>query len=117
MLTFRDAGKKFEFKGDFSKMITNKNYNVDLASLADEKLLYDFAKEMNFDERGHGRKSTRGRTLVVLIESPAIMASGIPTVVLSSDPDELCHRLKLLLQEKQAGNKSDIINKEIIVHI
>ena len=27
-------------------MITNKNYNVDLASLHDNKLLYDFAKEM-----------------------------------------------------------------------
>ena len=26
-------------------MITNGNYNVDLASLADKKLMYDFAKE------------------------------------------------------------------------
>ena len=32
---------------------------------------------------------------------------------LSSDPDELCNRLKLLLQEEQAGNSSDIINDEI----
>ena len=35
-------------------------------------------------------------------------------IFLSSDPDELCNRLKLLLQEKQAGNNSDIINQEII---
>ena len=49
LLTFRDTGKEFELKGDLLKMITNKNYNVDLASLADKKLMYDFAKEMHFD--------------------------------------------------------------------
>ena len=49
MLTFRDTGKEFELTGDLLEMITNKNYNVDLASLADKKLMYDFAKEMHFD--------------------------------------------------------------------
>ena len=49
LLTFRDTGKEFELKGDLLKMITNKNYNVDLASLADKKLMYDFGKEMHFD--------------------------------------------------------------------
>ena len=49
MLTIRDTGKEFELKGDLLKMITNKNSNVDLASLQDKKLMYDFAKEMNFD--------------------------------------------------------------------
>ena len=39
MLTFRDTGKAFELKGDLLKMITNKNYNVDLASLQDKKLM------------------------------------------------------------------------------
>ena len=38
LLTFRDTNKQFELKGDLLKMITNKNYNVDLASLADKKL-------------------------------------------------------------------------------
>ena len=37
-LTFRDTGKEFELKGDLLKMITNKNYNVDHASLADKKI-------------------------------------------------------------------------------
>ena len=46
---FRDTSKTFELKGDLLKMITNKNYNVDLASLQDKKLMYDFAKEMHFD--------------------------------------------------------------------
>ena len=115
MLTFRDTGKKFELKGDLLKMITNKNYNVNHASLSDKKLMYEFAKEMHFDERRNGNKSTRDKTLKKLLNSPAIMASGgSKTIFLSSDPDELCYRIKLLLQEKQAGKNSDIINDEIV---
>ena len=114
-LTFRDTKKQFELKGDLLKMITNKNYNVNLASLADKKLMYDFAKEMHFDERRVGKKSTRDKTLIKLLNSPAIMASGISkTIILSSDPNELCDRLRLLLQEKHAVNNSDIINGEIV---
>ena len=117
MLTFRDTGKEFELKGDLLKMITNKNYNVDLASLQDKKLMYDFAEEMNFDTKALGNKSTRDRTLIKLLKSPGLMisASGVSkTIFLSSDPDELCNRLKLLLQEKHAGNNSDKFNQEIV---
>ena len=35
LLTFRDTGKVIELE-DLLKMMTNKNYNVDLASLADK---------------------------------------------------------------------------------
>ena len=45
LLTFRETGKIFELKSDLSKMITNKNYNVDHARFSDKKLLYDFAKK------------------------------------------------------------------------
>ena len=117
MLTFRETGKEFELTGDLLKMITNKNYNVGLASLSDKKLMYDFAKEMHFDLKAVGIKSNRGRTLITLLKSPGLMisASGISkTIFLSSDPDELCNRLKVLLQEQQAGNNSDIINDEIV---
>ena len=117
MLTFRDTGKEFELKGDLLKMITNKNYNVDFASLADRKLMYDFAKEMHFDTKAQGNKSTRDRTLIKLLKSAGLMvsASGVSrTIFLSSDLDELCNRLKLLLQEKHAGKNSDIINDEIV---
>ena len=117
LLTFRDTNKIFELKGDLLKMITNKNYNVDLASLQDRKILYDFAKEMNLDMRAQGNKSTRDRTLTKLLKSPAIMASGVTTILLSENPNELCDRLNLLLQEKQAGNNSDIINQEIVAVI
>ena len=97
-------------------MITNNNYNVDLASLQDKKLMYDFAKEMNFDLKAPGNKSTRDRSLIKLLKSPGLMVSvsGVSkTIVSSSDPDELCDRIKLLLQEKQAGNNSELINQEI----
>ena len=118
ILTFRDTNKQFELKGNLLKMITNKNYNVDHASLLDKKLMYDFAKEMHFDTKALGNKSTRDRTFIKLRNSPGsvVSASGISkTIFLSSDPNELCDRLKLLLQGKQAGNNSDIINDESVV--
>ena len=49
LLTFRDTSKEVEMKGDLLKMITDKNYKVDLASLQDKKRMYDFAKEKFFD--------------------------------------------------------------------
>ena len=64
LLTFRDKSKLFELKGDLLKMITNKNYNVNLASLSDKKLIKDFAKEKKFDLEAQGNKSTRDRTLI-----------------------------------------------------
>ena len=120
MLTFRDTNKQFELKGDLLEMITNSKYNVDLASLADKKLKYDFAKEMHSSTKAQGNKSTRERTLIKLLKSPGLMvsSSGVSkTIFLSSDPDELCDRLKILLQEKQAGNNSDIINDEVVAII
>ena len=117
MLTFRDTNKQFELTGDLLEMITNKDYNVDHASLADKKLLYDFAKEMHFDMKAVGKIPTRDKTLIKLLKSPGLIvsASGVSkTIFLSSDPNELCDRLKLLLQEKHAGNNSDINNDEIV---
>ena len=116
VLTFCDTGKEFDLT-DLLKMITNKNYNVDLATLSDKKLLYDFAREMNFDLKALGNKSTRDRIVIKLLKSPGLIVSASSvskTIFLSSNSDELCNRLKLLLQEKQAGNNSDIINQEIV---
>ena len=117
MLTFRDTNKQFELKGDLLEMITNSKFNLDLASLSDKKLMYDFAKEMHFDLNAPGKKSTRDRKLIKLLNSPGLMvsASGVSkTIFLSSDANELCDRLKLLLQEKQAGNNSVIVDQEIV---
>ena len=118
MLTFRDTNKQFVLKGDLLEIIANSKFNVDLASLSDRKLMYDFAKEMYFHPKASGNKSTRDRKLIKILNSAGIMvsASGVSkTIFLSSDPNELCDRLKLLLQEKHAGNKSDIINDEIVI--
>ena len=71
---------------------------------------------MKFDIKQKGRKSDRDKSLIRLLKSTAIMASGTSNIIiLSSDPDELCNRLKLLLQEKHPGNNSDITNEEIVV--
>ena len=81
-------------------MITNKNYNVDIASLQDKKLMYDFAKEMTFDLKAQGKKSTRDRTLIKLLKSPGLMASASSvskTIFLLSNYNELSDRLTLLL--------------------
>ena len=112
LLAFRDTNKIFESKGDLLKMISNKNYNVDLASLQDKKIMYDFAKEMHFDTKALGNKSVRDRKLIKLLNSPGLLVSASSvskTIFLSSDPNEICDRLKLLLQEKHAGNNFDVI--------
>ena len=101
-------------------MMTNKKYNADLANSHDRKILYDFAKEMYF-EKAPGNKSTRDRSLIRLLKSPSLMvsASGVSSFLsktrfMSSDRNELCDRLKLIRQEKQAFNNSHIINQEFI---
>ena len=79
--------------------------------------MHDFAQEMNFDIKAIGKKSTRGRTLIKLLKSPGLMVSAsgfLKTVFLSSDPNELSDRIKLLLQEKHGGNNSDLFNDEIV---
>ena len=115
MLTFRDPGKMFELKGDLLKMITIKNYIIDLAILSDKNLMYDSTKEMIFDVKSPGSESTRDSTLIKLLKSPSIMISGSgvskkslsKTKLLSFDPKKVCDRLKSLLQETQAGINSD----------
>ena len=118
VITFIDSNKSFTLDGDLLKLITNYKFNADHSSPQDKKLIYEFAKEMNYDTKSTGRPSTRHTSIRKILESPAFLASGISrTIILSSDPNELCDRLKLLLQEKQAGNNSNIINEEIVAII
>ena len=115
MITFRDTDETFRLEGDLLKLITNHKFNVDHSNQQDRKIIYKFAKELNYDTKSTGRPSVRHNSMIRLLDQPAIMASGISkTIILSSDPNELCDRLKLLLQEKHAGNDSDIINDEIV---
>ena len=76
LLKFRERGKIFEFKGDLLKMISSENYSVDLASLSDKKMKYDFEKDLYFDVKAPGDKSTRDCTLIRLLNSPGIKFSA-----------------------------------------
>ena len=115
MLTFRDSNKSFKLDGDLLKVMTNCIFNADHSRPQDRKLIFEFAKEMKFDTKNTGRPSTSSSSVIRILKSPAIMASGSSNIlILSSDPNELCNRLKLLLQEKQAGNNSDLYNEEIV---
>ena len=114
VITFRDSNKSFKLEGDPLKLITDYKFNADHSSPQDKKLVYEFAKEMNYDTKSIGRPGVRHNSIVKILYSPAIMASGTSNIIiLSSNPDEICNRLKLLLQEKHAGNNSDLINQEI----
>ena len=67
-------------------------------------MIRELAEEMNFDNKNTGRPSTRDKSCRNLPNSPAIMALGNSTIFLPSDPNELCDRLRILLQEKQTGH-------------
>ena len=54
------------------------------------------------------------KTFVRLLKSPAILVSGISKFFLPENLGELLDRLKLILQEKEAGKKSIIINDKIV---
>ena len=116
LLTFRDTDKKFELQENLLKMTTIKKYIVGLAKLLDKKLS-EFAKEMYFDAKTLGNKSTRELSLIRLLNLPAVMARSLEqsnTRWLSFDANDFFNRLNLLLREKQAGNISNIINEKIV---
>ena len=71
-------------------------------------------KEMYFFESVSGKKGTRDEPFFNLRKISAFIAPGISTVILPDKPNELFDRIKLLLQWKQIGKISDIINEEIV---
>ena len=118
MLTFRDTKKVFKIEGDLYKVITEYKFNVDHSNQQDRKIIYQFGKEMKYKLKNKGRPSIRHNSMIRLLNQPPITASGFTkTIILSSDPNELCDRLKLLLQEKQGGNNSNLIDEEIVAII
>ena len=111
MLTFRVP---FVLHGDLLKTMTNCKFNVDFSNPRDRKGKYEFGKQLNVNMKQIGRNSNRDLSLAKLFKLPAVMTSGISTIFLPSDLKGICDRLNLLLQEKRAGNNSDIIDDGII---
>ena len=90
MLTVRDCNKSFKLDGDLLETMSNYDFNVSLSNPKDQKLLYEFGKEKNFNIKQKGRDSDRDRTLIKLYKSPAIIVSGVTTIFLSENPNEIC---------------------------
>ena len=76
--------------------------------------MFELAKEIYFDKRALVEESTRDKSPIRLLKSPAIMTSGTSTLYSPENSDDLYDRKKLLIEEKQAGNNSNIIDEEII---
>ena len=76
--------------------------------------MFEFARKVSFDEKAFGNKSTRDKSLIRLLRSAAVIASGISTIFLPENHFEVCDRLRIIVQEKQAGNNFDIINEGIV---
>ena len=115
LLIFLDTDKKFKLQGDFLDIITTKNYKVDHGNLSDEKIMYEIAKQINFDEKALGIEITRDKPLIIFFQSPAFMTMGISTKLAQKNPKELCVRLKSLLLEKQDRNNSHITNEKLLL--
>ena len=81
MITCRDSKKSFRLEGDLLKFVTNYKFNADHSSPQDKKLIYEVAKEKNYDTKSTGRPSTRHTSIINILESPAFMASGISRTI------------------------------------
>ena len=72
---------------------------------------------MKLDIKQKGRPSIRNRSLIKLLNLPAIMVSGISTLFLPSHLDDLSDRLNSILQEKQARINSELHNEKILAPV
>ena len=92
MLNFRDSNISFNLDGVLFKAMATYNFNVAHSNPQDRKLIYEFPEEFNFTIKQIGRKSNRDHSRANLLESPAIRVSGILTLILPENPNELCDR-------------------------
>ena len=117
LLTLCHSNKNFELNGVLSKMIFFNYNNFDNNFLLDQNEVFEYAKEMFFDEKALGRKTNRDKTPGCL--NHLVSRQGLAnrktsqsqksrtqkksrSTRLSSDPDEHCDRIILTLQEKEA---------------
>ena len=99
------------------KTITYYDFSVIYSNPKDLKLTSEFGEEMNFNIKRKGRKSNRDKSFKKLLKSPAIKTSGTSTIFVPYNPNEICDRLKYLLQEKQASKFLNIFNEKTVAII
>ena len=114
MATYRDSNKPFELDAYLLETMTNYDFNDDQSNPQDRKTFYEFGKERKFSFEQKRRKTIRNKSLIKLLKLPTVMVLGFSTIFQSSELDELCERSKLLLQDREVGSNSDIINEEIV---
>ena len=114
-LLFRDTSVLFTLKGGILSMITD--YNFIKPESLDAKPKVNFLDEMRFNKRATCKSNIDRNLIKNYYNKRSILASGLETVFFSENPDELCDRIKLLLQEKRTGNNSNIIIRENVVII
>ena len=80
MVTFRDSNESSKREEDLLKTKTNYKFNVTDYNQLDKKLIYEFRKDMKFDAKQKERKIPSEISLMSMLESPAILASGISSI-------------------------------------
>ena len=114
-LLFRDSGVVFTLQGDILSTITG--YDFKKSHSPDAKQIINFLKEMHFNTRATGKSNRHKNLIKNYYNTRAILASELKIIFLSGNPNELCERLKLLIQEKRADNDSGMTNQEMVAII
>ena len=109
-----NSGKFFTLRGDLLKLITDLKSNT--TGSPDANPIVEFLVEIHFEIYARG-KSLRDRNLAKnFFNKRAVLASGLKrsetVIFLSQSPNELCKRLCLINQEKQAGNDANRFDNE-----
>ena len=56
MLAFGDSNKSLKLDGDLSETMTNYDFNISHSNPQDQKLIYEFGKEMKINNEQKGGK-------------------------------------------------------------
>ena len=75
--TFRDTNKSFKLDESLLKTVKKYKFSFGYSNPQDQKIIFEFGKEMKLKIKQKRRKSPRDESLISLTESSAIMASGI----------------------------------------
>ena len=116
-MTFENGNTYNLNNPDLSYFITYTQLDKEIQN---EKLIYNFLKDMKYDLNYGDKKSKRYYFIKNLInqytyrDQQSQLGSGLNFIFLPSDPDELVDQLKLLYFEKVGGNDNPMLNEQII---